>query len=133
MANTLIQGLETSWMAEKTVEVNVGDTVSVGWSIVEGKKKRVQKFEGIVIKKTGIRSRQSFTVRKIIDKVGVEKTFLSHSPLISEVKIVKRGKVRRARLNYLRNRIGVKATRVKSLDMDQSQSKSASVPDSGNA
>ena len=110
-----IQALETSWMKETVPEINVGDTVSIGWTIVEGKKKRVQKFEGTVIKTTGIRSRAAVTVRKIIEKIGVEKTFLIHSPLIADVKVLSRGKVRRARLHYLRQRVG-KATRVKTMD-----------------
>ncbi len=113
MTKLLIQELEKSWQRGTLPDIRVGDTVSVGWTIVEGKKKRVQKFEGIVIKMTGIRSRESITIRRIIDKVGVEKTFLLHSPLLAELVVVSKGKVRRAKLTYLRDRIGVKATRVK--------------------
>jgi large subunit ribosomal protein L19 len=91
----------------------VGDTVAVSSLITEGKKQRIQKFQGIVIKVQGKASRLSITVRKIIDKIGAEKTFLVYSNLVKNIEIVKKGKVRRARLNYLRDRLGAKATKVK--------------------
>jgi large subunit ribosomal protein L19 len=94
-------------------DVRVGDSVIVSSSIVEGKKKRTQKFEGLVVKIKGIRSRLTYTVRRVIGGVGVEKTILVHSPLVSEIQVTRKGKVRRARLTYLRERIGVRATRVK--------------------
>jgi large subunit ribosomal protein L19 len=113
----VIQEIEQSYMKEEALpDVRVGDTVAVSTYIVEGKKRRLQKYEGIVIKIQGALSRRSLTVRKIIDNVGVEKSFLFHSPILSEIKILKQGKVRRARLHYLRQRVGAKATRVKTKD-----------------
>ena len=125
MATKLIQELEKSWERQDVADVSVGDTVSVGWTIVEGKKKRVQRFEGIIIKATGARSRRSITVRKIVDKNGVEKTFLLHSPLLADINVISKGNVRRARLYYLRDRIGAKATRVKTLDYKTQLAKTA--------
>ena len=113
MNNIIITEIEQSQMKEGVVVPRVGDTVSVSKVIVEGKKERVQKFEGVVIKVQGKYSRTSITVRKIVDKVGVEKSFLVHSPLVPKLEILKEGKVRRARLYYLRDRIGAKANRVK--------------------
>ncbi|RAP36468.1 50S ribosomal protein L19 [Candidatus Marinamargulisbacteria bacterium SCGC AAA071-K20] len=96
--------------------VQVGDTVRVSKVIIEGKKKRIQKFEGTVIKLQGSSSRKSVTIRKVIDNVGVEKSFLLHSPLLPEIVTIKRSKVRRAKLYYLRDRIGAKANRLKARD-----------------
>lgn len=109
----IIEEIEKKQMKETVPELNVGDTVRVSKMIVEGKKKRIQKFEGVVIKMQGHMSRLSFTVRKVIDRVGVEKSFLLHSSQVPEVEVLRRGKVRRAKLHYLRDRVGVKATRVK--------------------
>mgnify|MGYP000206043316 CR=1 FL=1 len=111
-----IHKLETEQMKSDLPTLNVGDTVEVSKEILEGKKKRIQKYEGLIIKKHGIRSRQSVTVRKISNGVGVEKTFLIHSPLVVDIKVKSRGKVRRSKLFYLRDRIGKKATRVKLAD-----------------
>lgn len=97
-------------------DVRVGDTVIVHKEINEGKKARVQRFQGLIIKKTGIYSRESITLRKIVDKIGVEKTFLIASPLVKNIELVSRGKGRRARLNYLRDRKGKAALRVKNVD-----------------
>jgi large subunit ribosomal protein L19 len=108
-----IEELEKEQMKKDLQQFNIGDTVVVSKIIREGKKERIQKFEGIVIKKQGRFARENFTVRKIIDGIGVEKTFLINSPLVPEIKVVKRGLVRRAKLFYLRSRIGAKATRVK--------------------
>ncbi len=83
-----------------------GDTVSVDVKVIEGDKERIQSFEGVVIQKRGSGIHASFTVRKISNGVGVERIFLSHSPRIGEVTIVKRGRVRRAKLFYLRGRRG---------------------------
>jgi large subunit ribosomal protein L19 len=109
----IIEKIEKNEMRKDAAFVHVGDTVNVSKVIVEGKKKRIQKFEGIVIKKQGRLSRESITVRKIVDKIGVEKSYLIHSPLVPSLTVVKKGKVRRARLHYLRDRIGTSATRVK--------------------
>lgn len=116
MSAKLIQDIEKSQMKPNVQKVNVGDKVRVSKLIVEGKKKRIQNYEGLIIKNQHSLSRESITVRKMVDGIGVEKSFLLHSPLVTEIKVVKRGKVRRARLNYLRNRVGSKATRVKSAD-----------------
>jgi large subunit ribosomal protein L19 len=102
---------------EPLPEFRVGDTIVVSTTIIEGKKKRAQKYEGTVVRTQGSASRLSFTVRRVIDGIGVEKTFLSNSPLVATVQVTRQGKVRRARLNYLRERIGVKATRVKAKDI----------------
>jgi len=113
MTAKLVEEFEKTQVKEDAADVRVGDILQVFKTIIEGKKKRVQRFEGTVIKVTGIRNRRSFTVRKVLDGVGVEKTFLLHSPLIEDIKIIQRSKVRRSRLFYLRNRIGSKANRLK--------------------
>ncbi|NBV41535.1 50S ribosomal protein L19 [bacterium] len=119
MTSPIIAEIEKSQLKESTPEFNVGDNVVVSSAIIEGKKKRIQRFEGTVVKMTGASSRRSFTVRRIIDKIGVEKTFLLHSPLVEGVEVIRRGAVRRARLNYLRERVGAKANRVKAKVVQQ--------------
>lgn len=109
----IIEQLESEQIKKNTPSFRVGDQVRVGQTIVEGKKSRVQFFEGTVVRQTGIRSRAKFTVRKVIDSVGVEKTYLLNSPLVDSVKVTRKGKVRRARLYYLRERVGAKANRIK--------------------
>jgi large subunit ribosomal protein L19 len=111
----LIDQFEKKQMKKKPPTVKVGDIVCVSKLIKEGKKERTQRSEGTVIKCQGSNSRASFTVRKVMDGVGVEKTFLIHSPLLSDIKIIQRSKVRRAKLYYLRDRIGAKANRLKKL------------------
>tara|TARA_B100001094_G_C17661207_1_gene544323 strand:+ start:207 stop:569 length:363 start_codon:yes stop_codon:yes gene_type:complete len=113
MTHPVIKKFEESQVKDTVADVQVGDTVVVHKVIMEGKKQRTQRFQGTVIKLKGSLSRKSFTVRKIIDGVGVEKTFLLHSPLVPKVEIVKRAKVRRAKLYYLRDRVGAKANRLK--------------------
>jgi large subunit ribosomal protein L19 len=113
MKHPAIEAFEKKQMKTETPEIRVGDQVRVGSVIVEGKKKRTQKFEGTVVKLRGHLSRRSMTLRKVMDGIGVEKTFLLHSPLVAEVELVKKGKARRARLYYLRERVGVKAGRMK--------------------
>lgn len=115
MINQLITDIETAQMKPDAPSVRTGDTVCVSQLIVEGKKQRVQKYEGTVIKVQNTRSRERFTVRKIVDKVGVEKSFLTHSPLVQKIDILKRASVRQSRLYYLRDRVG-KATRLKTKD-----------------
>lgn len=95
-------------------EFNVGDTLKVHVKIVEGQRERVQIFEGYVLKMQHGGINETFTVRKLSQGVGVEKTFPLHSPRIEKIEVVKRGKVRRAKLNYMRERTG-KAARIKSL------------------
>ena len=108
-----IDQLEKKAMKESLPSYSVGDTVVVSQQIVEGKKSRIQKYEGMVIKKKNAALRSSVTVRKLVDGSGVEKTFLVHSPLIKDIEVKKQGKVRRAKLYYIRERIGKKATTVK--------------------
>ena len=113
----IIEEFENSQVAETAFpEVRVGDTVIVHKLISEGKKQRVQRFQGLIIKATGIRSRKSITLRKIVDGIGVEKSFLLSSPLVKDIEVVSKGKGRQARLNYLRDRKGKAALRVKKLD-----------------
>ncbi|MDA1353226.1 MAG: 50S ribosomal protein L19 [bacterium] len=111
-----IQEIEKDQMKKNVPSVSEGDTVVVSKIITEGKKSRIQKYEGVVLKKQNTRSRTQITVRKVVDKIGVEKTFLLHSPLVEKIEVIKRGKTRRARLYYLRKRTGKKATRIKSAD-----------------
>ena len=109
----LIKTIENEQIRSVTA-FNVGDTIKVHVRIIEGNRERIQVFEGIVIKIQGESSRATFTVRKISYGVGVERTFPVHSPKIEKIEVVRKGKVRRARLFYLRERIG-KATKVKEL------------------
>jgi large subunit ribosomal protein L19 len=90
-----------------------GDTVRVHVRVVEGERERVQMFEGIVIRRRGSRLSETFTVRKISFGVGVERTFLVHSPMLAKIDVVTHGHVRRAKLYYLRSRVGKKATKIK--------------------
>lgn len=108
----VIEEIENSQKKKTVPNFKVGDTVKVWSKIVEGGKERVQGFEGIVIKRSGASSRENFTVRRLVQGVGVERTFPVHSPKVERVEMIKSGKVRRAKLYYLRKRIGGQATRV---------------------
>ncbi|MBC3803135.1 50S ribosomal protein L19 [Acetobacterium fimetarium] len=108
----IIKKIQLENMKAEAPKFSVGDTVKVHVKIVEGKRERIQIFEGIVLKKQNGGVGETFTVRKISSGVGVERTFLIHSPKIEKVEIVRHGKVRRAKLNYLRDRVG-KAAKVK--------------------
>lgn len=108
----IIKSIEHEQLKNKIPELKVGNTVRVHVKIKEGNRQRIQVFEGIIIKVQGGGSNQTFTVRKISYGVGVEKTFLVHSPLVEKVDLVRVGKARRARLFYLRDRIG-KAAKTK--------------------
>ena len=108
----LIRSIEDEFIKDNLTEFRVGDTIQVHYRIIEGTRERVQVFEGIVIKKQGKSSRKTFTVRRISYGIGVERTFLINSPRIAEIKVVRKGKVRRAKLYYLRDRQG-KAAKVK--------------------
>ena len=105
----IIREIEAGQLKEKVDEFSVGDTVKVYGKIKEGNRERVQVFEGTVLKKQGGGSRATFTVRKNSNGVGVEKTWPLHSPNVEKVEVVRRGKVRRAKLFYLRDRVGKKA------------------------
>jgi large subunit ribosomal protein L19 len=107
-----IRAIEQQQLREGLPEFGVGDTVKVMYKVVEGNRERVQPFQGIVIRRHGAGARETFTVRKISFAVGVERTFPVHSPKIVDLEIVTRGKVRRSKLYYLRDKVG-KAARVK--------------------
>ena len=107
--NTIIKNIEDAQLKAQAPEFRVGDTVRVSAKIKEGNRERIQVFEGTVLKKQGTGVRATFTVRKISNGVGVEKTWPVHSPNVEKVEVVRRGKVRRAKLNYLRDRVGKKA------------------------
>ncbi len=108
----IIKSIEHEQLKSKIPELNVGDTVKVHVKIKEGNRERIQVFEGIIIKKQGGGLNETFTVRKTSYGVGVEKTFLVHSPMVEKVELVRVGKVRRAKLYYLRDRVG-KAAKTK--------------------
>ena len=112
--NEIIKNIEAAQLKAEAPAFNVGDTVKVYGKIKEGNRERIQIFEGIVIKKQGGSCRETFTVRKNSNGIGVEKTWPLHSPNVERVEVVRRGKVRRAKLNYLRDRVG-KAAKVKEL------------------
>lgn len=106
--NELIKSIEDEQLKE-VAEFNVGDTVKVYGKIKEGNRERIQIFEGVVLKRQGPGARETFTVRKSSNGVGVEKTWPVYSPNVEKIEVVRRGKVRRAKLNYLRGRVGKKA------------------------
>lgn len=110
----LIKAIELEQQKAELTPFNVGDTIKVHVRIKEGNRERIQVFEGVVLKKQGGSNRATFTVRKISYGIGVERTFPIHSPKIEKIEVTRRGKVRRARLFYLRQRTG-KATKVKEL------------------
>ena len=113
MKSQIIEDIEKKQLKGSVPDLRVGDMVIVHKIIMEGKKKRTQKFQGTIIKIKGHLSRLSFTVRKVIDGEGVEKTFLIHSPLVSKVETIQHSKVRRSKLYYLRDKVGAKANRLK--------------------
>ncbi len=110
----IIRAIEAKQIKENAENFSVGDTIKVFFKIVEGTTERVQVFEGIVIAKNNTGVRKTFTVRKISYGVGVERIFPMHSPRIEKVEVIRRGHVRRAKLYYLRDRVG-KAAKVKEL------------------
>lgn len=112
--NEIIRKIETEQLKESVPSFNVGDTVRVSAKIKEGNRERIQVFEGTVIKRQNGGLRETFTVRKNSNGVGVEKTWPLHSPSVVDVQVVRRGKVRRAKLYYLRDRVGM-AAKVKEL------------------
>ena len=112
--NEIIKKIEAEQLKENAPVFNVGDTVRVHAKIKEGNRERIQVFEGTVLKKQGGGARATFTVRKTSNGIGVEKTWPLHSPHVEKVEVVRRGEVRRAKLNYLRKRVG-KAAKVKEL------------------
>ena len=111
-AEQLIRAFEQEQQKSDLPDIFVGDTVRVGVRISEGNKERVQPYEGVVISKRHGGLNQTITVRRIFQGIGVERVFMVHSPQVASIKVERRGKVRRAKLFYLRERVG-KATRVK--------------------
>ena len=114
MKSDYIKNLEASQMKAEVADFAVGDTVKVHNKIKEGNRERIQIFEGTVIKRQGGSNRETFTVRKFSNGVGVEKTWPVHSPFVEKIEVVRHGKVRRAKIYYLRSRVG-KAAKVKEL------------------
>ncbi len=112
MNQTIIQEIEKEQMKTDITPFNVGDTVRVHAKIVEGTRERIQTFEGVVLKRQNGGIRETFTVRRVTSGVGVEKTWALHSPRVERIEVVRRGIVRRAKLNYLRDRVG-KSAKVK--------------------
>ena len=110
--NNIIKSIEQAQLNTERPHFQVGDTVKVHIKIIEGKRERIQMYEGIVMKRQGGGARETFTVRKISSGVGVEKTLPLHSPKVAKIEVVKLGKVRRAKINYLRDRVG-KSAKVK--------------------
>ena len=111
-AQEIIRSLEAEQIKNNLPIIHVGDTIKVGVVIQEGGKERVQPYEGTVIAKRNGGINETITVRRIFQGVGVERVFLIHSPRVASIKIIRRGKARRAKLYYLRDRVG-KATRLK--------------------
>lgn len=107
----IIRAIEQQQIKQDLPEFNVGDNVKVHYRITEGNRERIQVFQGDVIRRQGASSRETFTVRKISFSIGVERTFPVHSPKIAKLEVVRHGKVRRAKLYYLRDKVG-KAARI---------------------
>ena len=114
--NEIIRAIEAEQLRNDLPNFNVGDTVKVYVKIKEGSRERVQMFEGTVIKKQNGGLRETFTVRRVAYGTGVERTFPMNSPIIDRMEVVRKGKVRRAKLFYLRDRVG-KAAKVKELNV----------------
>ena len=110
----LVRIIENEQLRSDIPAFSIGDTVKVHVKVVEGNRERVQVYEGVVLKKQGGGLSETFTVRRISYGIGVERTFPIHSPRLDKIEIVRRGRVRRAKLNYLRDRIG-KAAKIKEL------------------
>ena len=112
--NDIIMAIENEQLKSDITDFNVGDTVKVYAKVIEGSRERIQVYEGTVLKRQNGGARETFTVRKLSNGVGVEKTWPLHSPIIDKIEVVRRGKARRAKLFYLRDRVG-KAAKVKEI------------------
>ena len=108
----IIRAIEQQQIKQDVPEFNVGDNVKVHYRITEGNRERIQVFQGDVIRRQGASNRETFTVRKISFSIGVERTFPVHSPKIERIEVVRQGDVRRAKLDYLRKKVG-KAAKIK--------------------
>lgn len=115
----IIRELEKEQLRTDLPKLEIGDTVRVFVKVIEGTRERLQNFEGVVIKMQGGNVRESFTVRRVASGVGVERTFPYHSPRIGRIEVVRHGKVRRAKLYYLRNRVGKAAKVVERIVVDK--------------
>jgi len=127
MAKPLVDLVEKAYLKRKPPIYHIGDTVDVHTRIVEGQKERVQVFNGVVIANRGKGINECFTVRRIVANQGVERTFLLHSPNVVDVKIQRRGRVRRAKLYFLRDRVG-KARKLRELRVRQKASTTSEKP-----
>ena len=107
--NEIIKAIEDAQLKSDVADFNVGDTVKVYAKVIEGSRERIQVYEGTVLKRQNGGARETFTVRKSSNGIGVEKTWPLHSPNVEKVEVVRKGKVRRAKLNYLRDRVGKRA------------------------
>ena len=112
--NDIIKAIENEQLKSDITDFNVGDTVKVYAKVIEGSRERIQVYEGTVLKRQNGGARETFTVRKLSNGVSVEKTWPLHSPIIDKIEVVRRGKARRAKLFYLRDRVG-KAAKVKEI------------------
>ncbi|MCI9051494.1 MAG: 50S ribosomal protein L19 [Lachnospiraceae bacterium] len=112
--NEIIKNIEAAQLKAEVADFHVGDTVKVYAKVIEGSRERIQVFEGTVLKRQGGGNRETFTVRKNSNGIGVEKTWPLHSPIVDKIEVVRHGKVRRAKLNYLRHRVG-KSAKIKEL------------------
>ena len=112
--NDIIKAIENEQLKSDITDFNVGDTVKVYAKVIEGSRERIQVYEGTVLKRQNGGARETFTVRKLSNGVGVEKTWPLHSPIIDKIEVVRRGKARRAKLFYLRDRVG-RAAKVKEI------------------
>ena len=112
--NDIIKAIENEQLKSDITDFNVGYTVKVYAKVIEGSRERIQVYEGTVLKRQNGGARETFTVRKLSNGVGVEKTWPLHSPIIDKIEVVRRGKARRAKLFYLRDRVG-KAAKVKEI------------------
>ena len=111
----IIKSIEDAQIKPEVTSFRVGDTVRVSAKVIEGSRERIQVFEGFVLKRQNGGISETFTVRRIASGVGVEKTFPLHSPWVEKIELVRKGRVRRAKLNYMRGRTG-KAAKIRALD-----------------
>jgi large subunit ribosomal protein L19 len=118
MTQPILDVVEKPYLKEKPPTMHIGDSVDVLTKIIEGEKERIQTFSGVVMARRGRGINESFTVRRIVGDQGVERTFLVHSPNVVDVQVKRRGKVRRAKLYFLRKRIG-KARKLRELRVSQ--------------
>ncbi len=130
MSQEILNKVAATHLKSEVPHFTIGDTVNVSVKIVEGEKERIQNFTGVVISRKGSGISENFTVRRIVNREGVERTFPLHSPKIADIEVVRTGRARRAKLYYLRDRVG-KATRLKEETRGIGQAKQAGKADGG--